>query len=338
MNIKEYLYDYLDLIPVPIYDGEIIKIVHTANLTSFSIYASFKTLQKSEDVYIFEKNMGERLGIENFSLMCKYTPDMFSIEYFSELILKLKRKFPVVNGFLDNANAEFRDEILTIELKNGGYDLLTKAKIDLVLPKLVFEEFSRKISVKFCGNLCCPEEHYEKMLETAAVSIPQIDFQEKPKQETKENKPIQTVTVNFSELPILSEGAQILKGSKIKENPVPIETLNAESGKVTVWGDVFNVDERESRDGEKVILSIYLTDYTNSIILKIIEKKEKAEPLKEIKNGSTLIVRGEVSFDKFDNDINLRPNDIMLVKKEKIKDNAEEKRVELHVHTNMSAM
>lgn len=338
MNIKEYLYDYLDLIPVPIYDGEIIKIVHTANLTSFSIYASFKTLQKSEDVYIFEKNMGERLGIENFSLMCKYTPDMFSVEYFPELILKLKKKFPVVNGFLDNANAEFKDEILTIELKNGGYDLLTKAKIDLVLPKLVFEEFSRKISVKFCGNLCCPEEHYEKMLEKATVSISQIDFQEKPKQETKENKPIQTVTVNFSELPILSDGAQILKGNKIKENPVPIETLNAESGKVTVWGDVFNVDERESRDGEKIILSIYLTDYTNSIILKIIEKKEKAEPLKEIKNGSTLIVRGEVSFDKFDNDINLRPNDIMLVKKEKIKDNAEEKRVELHVHTNMSAM
>ncbi len=338
LNIKEYLYDYLDLIPNPIGEGEIIKIVHTANLTSFSIYASFKTLQKSEDIHIFEKNMGERLKIENFSLVCKYTPDMFSVEYFPELILKLKRKFSVVNGFLDNAYAEFENETLTIELKNGGYELLAKAKIDLVLPKLVFDEFSRKISVKFCGNLSCPEEHYEKMIETAAALIPQPVFEEKPKQEIKENKPIQTVTVNFSDLPILSEGAQILKGSKINENPIPIETLNAESGKVTVWGDVFNIDERESRDGEKIILSIYLTDYTNSVILKIIEKKEKAEPLKEIKKGSTLVVRGEVSFDKFDNDINLRPSDIMLVKKQKIKDNAEEKRVELHVHTNMSAM
>lgn len=338
MNIKEYLYDYLDLIPEPVLGGEIIKIVHTANLTSFSIYASFKTLQKTEDVHIFEKNMGKRLEIENFSLMCKYTPDMFSVDYFPEIIFKLKRKFPVVNGFLDNARAEFENETLTIELKNGGYELLTKAKIDAVLPKLIFEEFSRKVSVRFCGNLCCSDEHYEKIVEKAAVSIPQPVFEEKSKPEAKESKPVQTVTVNFSELPILSDGAQILKGNKIKENPVPIETLNAESGKVTVWGDVFNVDERESRDGEKVILSIYLTDYTNSIILKIIEKKEKAEPLKEIKNGSTLIVRGEVSFDKFDNDINLRPNDIMLVKKEKIKDNAEGKRVELHVHTNMSAM
>ena len=331
MTIKDYLSDYIDIIPSSIGEGEILKIIHTANLSTFKIYASYKSLQNSENVFEFEKNLRNILGIEDVSLMCKYTPDMFSLEYFPQLILKLKRVLAVVNGFLDNAIPTIDGDVLSIELKNGGYDLLKMSKFETILPRLINEEFSRKLTINLTGNLNCSDDSHEKMVAEAIANMPKPEL--KP-----EERPIQTVTVDFMDLPIISEGAIIVRGSKISDNPTPLENITPESGRVTVWGDVFEIEQRESRDGEKVILSIYFTDYTSSLVLKVIEKKDKAEPYSQIKKGSTIIVRGEASYDKYDNDTNIRPIDVMLVKKKERQDNSEVKRVELHLHTNMSAM
>lgn len=48
------------------------------------------------------------------------------MNYYNDLISQLKRKLSVVNGFLDNADVKYADGFISIELKNGGYDLLVK--------------------------------------------------------------------------------------------------------------------------------------------------------------------------------------------------------------------
>lgn len=114
--------------------------------------------------------------------------------------------------------------------------------------------------------------------------------------------------------------------------------MSQESGRVVIWGDVFLSDNRLSRDGKTAILSYSITDYTSSINLKVITDKKSAEAFEKIKKGTTLLLRGEVTYDKYDRDIVVRPNDILLVEHTKRKDLSEEKRVELHLHTNMSSM
>ena len=117
-----------------------------------------------------------------------------------------------------------------------------------------------------------------------------------------------------------------------------IKSVNAESGIVTIWGDVFSLEDRLTKDNQKKIYSINITDYTGSITLKIIANKDKWKIFDSISKGSTLLIKGEVSYDKYDHDLIIRPKSINSVEKLKVEDKAEKKRVELHLHSNMSAM
>ena len=119
---------------------------------------------------------------------------------------------------------------------------------------------------------------------------------------------------------------------------MPLSSVSAESGRVIVCGEVFDVDSRYNRDETKIIMSVSITDYTGSNILKIFADKKEEEKYGAIKKGVALLVRGDASDDKYEHEATIRPFDIMTMKKEPRMDTAEEKRVELHLHTIMSAM
>lgn len=341
--ISNYLSEYKDCIPKKMMEGKILKIVLSQNKTEMTFIVAFNTLQTMADIKSFQNNIKNALGIGGVLLLCKYTPNMFCAEYFGELVHKLKSRLAVVNGFLDNAVATFNDNKLTIELKNGGYELLKKAKVETILPQVINEEFSRSVVVEFTGNLELEKGAHEQMKEQMFSQMPKI-VPPQPKPVGKDEKePVQLKkvnSVNFVGLPILSEGAVIVKGSKISDSMqmTKISDISQETGKVTVWGDVFSYAEKITRDEKRIIISIYITDYTSSTIIKIIDFANKADAYREIKNGTTLIVNGEANYDKYDNEINVRPKDIMMVQKIKRMDTAEKKRVELHLHTNMSAL
>lgn len=144
---------------------------------------------------------------------------------------------------------------------------------------------------------------------------------------------------NTEDLPFVPGSMTPVVGRNIAERPVSLSEVNGESGKVVVWGTVFSVDKRDTRDGSKVIMSVNFTDYTSSNTLKIITEKEKESQYDPVKVGASLLVRGEVSYDRYDNEINIRPYDIATIQLVKRMDKAEgEKRVELHLHTNFSTL
>lgn len=92
--------------------------------------------------------------------------------------------------------------------------------------------------------------------------------------------------------------------------------MNIESGNVTVWGDVFKIDRRTSRDEKTLILSIYFTDYTGSYCAKVIGRMDKKiKALDELKVGDTVVMYGLIEYDRFDHENVLRPDSIATVKK-----------------------
>ncbi len=128
-------------------------------------------------------------------------------------------------------------------------------------------------------------------------------------------------------------------GKPVKGTPVPMSTLTLESGRVVVEGDVIAVSSRKQTKKGGAILAFDLTDKTNTVrVTKYLRSDEDRGILDKIAEKDHLIVRGEITYSRYDEDMILEPSAIAKGKKNIRKDTAPEKRVELHAHTRFSTL
>lgn len=346
MLIKELFSEYIEHIPNSIGKGEMLKIKHTEDFKKMYVYAAFDRVQSSEYIADFEKSIEKAMGLQTFSLICRYTPNLFSERVVPELVEILKRSMYVINGHLKDAVYNFDGNTLTVNMKGAGYDMLCKAGFERELAKTVKEFFQRDVKVVLVNGGVQngdSQADYENDLRAYIANVPPPDYV--PPENTApsfdtEMSAENLVTINYKDLPILSEGAEIVKGRKIDSPVINIADIQGKVSNITVWGDVFDYQEKEIRtkNGEKRIVSLSITDYTSSISIKSFENKEDENLLAKFAKGGTLLIRGRTEFDSFENELVFKANDIMKVQRIERMDNAEEKRVELHLHTNISMM
>ena len=130
-----------------------------------------------------------------------------------------------------------------------------------------------------------------------------------------------------------------IMGKNINDDPVPMSSLTAESGQVTVEGMLFRKESRTIKNNKKLV-TLLVTDKTTSICVKLFVSEDKWNEIDEnLKPGNYAKIRGNMEFDTFENVMVLMGKDIEKTEsKEGRKDLCEVKRVELHAHTKMSAM
>ena len=132
---------------------------------------------------------------------------------------------------------------------------------------------------------------------------------------------------------------KVIFGHVVKKKPVPIGELALDMGTVVIEGDVFCVDHRELKKRGAWVVAFDVTDYTGSIrISKFCPGDEGTALVEGIKNGQHLLIQGRLNMDRFYGDMVLEPVSVMTAVKPLKEDPAAEKRVELHLHTTMSAM
>ena len=293
-------------------------------------------------LYAAEKQLCEKLRLKKCVLAPQYDHALLDGSYIAQVVEELRHRNCLVNGFLDDVSADYHGGVMNIHLKRGGLALLQSAGSDRRIKEIRRQEFGAEVEVAFDG--VTELEEYSKEFTQSAEENHQkiIKIQQEKQQAVQEKKAApakcQTIAFDMGDLPFDRDSLAVVTGRAIKEKPVSLDSIDAESGKVVVWGDIFAVDSRESRDGAKVILAIHFTDYTSSNVMKIIAEKEKASVYEPLVKGKTVLIRGEASYDKYDGEISIRPYDICTVKKLIRQDKAPEKRVELHAHTKMSAM
>ncbi len=127
----------------------------------------------------------------------------------------------------------------------------------------------------------------------------------------------------------------------ITEPLVKIENLGVEDGKISLQGEVIFTEDRTLKSG-KTLFSFDLYDGTSSITCKVfLDEKNAKKIMKRIKSAKGVKVAGTAGMDTFTNELSVMVNTIVEtegLKKEIRQDNAEIKRVELHMHTKMSQM
>ena len=135
----------------------------------------------------------------------------------------------------------------------------------------------------------------------------------------------------------------LIFGKLYQDEPISIRDAVHELDRVTIKGDVFFVDHREIKSKktgkEWLKLSFDITDTTNSVrVCKFLAKDQAGEIAGAIKTGAHLIVQGKVTYDQWEKETTIEPTAIVKAKKIIRQDKSDKKRVELHLHTNMSAM
>lgn len=133
-----------------------------------------------------------------------------------------------------------------------------------------------------------------------------------------------------------------IMGKEITDETTPINLITFEMDNVTVDAKVFGIDIFESSKSNFKIITLKLTDGTDSMYCKIFcrEDDEFNKYKKALKEGKYYIIRGYTKNDKYSGEIVLNARDINVsMKEDKVrKDETERKRVELHAHTKMSQM
>ncbi len=130
-----------------------------------------------------------------------------------------------------------------------------------------------------------------------------------------------------------------IMGDEIKGKITPMSELSATMGRAVVEGRVFKFDSHETRRPGVWVAVIEMTDYTGSVVVRRNMREQEVKPLVErIAPGMWLRVAGKMELTYDGKDIQLSPYDISEVQHEGRRDDAPEKRVELHLHTKMSNM
>ena len=160
------------------------------------------------------------------------------------------------------------------------------------------------------------------------------------------NTIVETSDANLPELPSedeIEDTPLILGASQNITDPlVKVEDLGVDDGRVAIQGEVIFTEDRTLKSG-KTLFSFDLYDGTSTITCKAFLDKEKAKrTMKRIQNAKGLMVAGTAQMDSFANELTVMANTIIEMKeglkKETRQDKAQVKRVELHMHTQMSQM
>lgn len=135
----------------------------------------------------------------------------------------------------------------------------------------------------------------------------------------------------------------IIFGKEIrKPEIIPMSELNDKSGKVVVQGTVISREVFITKKNTAVI-TVFITDKTNTVAVKLfpesVEQQRTITLLEKAQSdGAALLVRGNYRYDSYTRDYCMFAMDINRRNVESRMDTAEDKRVELHLHTQMSAM
>ena len=131
----------------------------------------------------------------------------------------------------------------------------------------------------------------------------------------------------------------MIYGKPFTGNPISLAQLTPESGSVIVEGKVFDIDHRQLKKAKAWVVRFDITDHTSSICVTSYFSNEDAYPILDgIKKDMWIQIRGKVTWSRFEDDLVLQPYSIRSIAKPLRLDNTKHKRVELRMHTNMSAM
>ena len=340
--------------------------LYNATILSISIYKKSNKLEiileaenqiKLIDLEKFEIYLENRFQIKNIVIKIKYKQEFeFNIsEDWQNIIDYMARKHPLTKAFLKNSTLEVKNKELVINLAFKGKALLDGRKFDIILSELLKNIYGVTYKVIFNENISeetlkAYHEHLEQLekqivdkakAETAEVIAEDKKENAEKKEEKKDSSGEKVIEKEKTEEE--QEKSPVIYGrvGKMSDPLVKVADLTIDSGKVMLDGEILATETRELKSG-KILAMFNLFDGSSTITCKVFLEAEKSKDiLKRMSSAKGVKVIGTAQFDPFAKELGVIANAIVEsngIKKVVRQDNAPIKRVELHMHTQMSQM
>ena len=261
-------------------------------------------------------------------------------------------KYPLTKILLQNSKIQLQDKLVIVTICVTGVDFLNARGFDKILEDTLKSLYGKTYKVKYVEDIKEEEiqkiEQKSKMTEKyeieKAISEAQAALEEQEESEHEEKKEIEEQAHNEDlpqEEPEEKTPLILGRNANIKDTLVKVSDVSIDSGKIALEGEIINTDSRELKSG-KFLVMFDLYDGTSTITCKAFVEAEKAKVvLGRLSDAKGVRISGTAQFDPFAKELGVIANVIVETpgkKKQERQDLAKEKRVELHMHTQMSQM
>ncbi|MHC1682619.1 MAG: DNA polymerase III subunit alpha [Clostridiaceae bacterium] len=312
-------------------------------------------LELSSDQYIdireidgLNKFIKKRFSLEDSLITVKYGEgiDKKPIEEeILSIIHLIADKSPVLKAMVNNCEFEVNETTINFKFKASVSSFFKKMNYDKQIHNAIKTLYGATYNINFVDNITTEElilqeeERQQEILDiTKDITAAQNYNAPKEPEVTTENKFDAKLEGGGKKVdPSLILG----RNAKIKETVIKINDITPDEGRVALEGEISNMETRELKSG-KTLVSFDLYDGSNSMTCKAFLKPgDSEEVIPRLKKANGVKLVGNVGFSQFSGEVEMIANTIIEtegVKKVKRRDNAAVKRVELHMHTQMSQM
>ena len=328
--------------------GEVRSLAFGDNNTVMVVELGLHEVVSRKVIARAEKQIADTYGLDRVMIEPRYNmPGELSNEYIKSLYDDMAYRMPSAKGLLDHRKWAFADGALQIPMDEVSEKHFANALRHL--EARIQRELGRSCpvhAVRADAQDFAPapeqeesrEEILHKAVEQAAAAAAETPKPKKPRpapqQHTGYQRP-RTEKVREDDL---------IFGKLIQDPIVSVNEAIAAYDMVTIQGEVFFTDNKDihsKKTGKDYVkIAFDMTDRTNSVrVSKFLAADKAGDTASKIKKGLYCTVQGKMVYDTFAKEMVLEPTGIVKAKKPERKDTYEGmKRVELHLHTNMSAM
>ncbi len=345
-------------------DGKILKIDTAQNGRHMTVTAQFDRYIDRESLHNAELAVRESYLLSMVRFQPRFPQECFGLEVMDDLISEMRRRLCSVNGSFTGCKWSMDGDRITALLLRDARPLLRRQNFEAEMAKLIEAEFGAKVTVAldFDESVTPPPLPTPKAAKSPNAPV-RTPVDDRPPWEEAAPPPEAPAAAARQEAPrprekSFGKGEMGAKGSLPQLEGLPghvklveavygrprraqvvrISELTPEYSRTTVWGKIFNYETKETKSGEMLIVTFCITDYTSSCSIKLLLKGKDKELGGALKNDMVVLVQGDYQFDSWDKENILRANYIASCSMKVRKDESEHKRVELHMHTNMSRM
>ncbi|PJI08595.1 MULTISPECIES: DNA polymerase III subunit alpha [Clostridium] len=344
-------------------DYEVEGNINTATVESVVLKKKSKCLEMkiSSDKYIevgefrkFNRFIRKRFSLDDSIITVDYADgtDKKPIEEeIKNIVISMSDKHPVLKTVINNSEYEVHDNTIDFKFKIAVSDFLRSMNYDKYLHNAIKTFYGTTYNINFIDEVSSEEfiQEREKREQEEMIAISKEIKANSNSNVTKLPKKTQDNKVSYNnkqevkkETKSKKSDASLIFGrsSRIKENVIKITDITPDEGRISISGEVSNIETRELKSG-KTLVSFDLYDGSSSMTCKSFLKPGEEDVVSRLKSAKGVRLAGNSGYSKFSGEVEMIANTIVEtdgIKKNKRMDKAEVKRVELHMHTQMSQM